>query len=232
MRKFVATMCLAVGLATVPGVASALPIGTNQCAIDATTGLGACDIFADYASPGASALGLLEGNLGGYLLGYTFLLNQAADLSDGFQAGDVAHILVIHDTLFELFSNTVFNIGFDDVFTAASTGASIDGISPSVGQLAGCPPVISGVPNLGGVGYCTTADVVSVYANWGLPTGEGGQDLLTIHTALDVVEPPPPPPPPPDPSPVPEPGTLTLLALGGSGALASRWRRRRTATDA
>ncbi len=221
MRKFAAVTCLALGLTAVPGAASAGPIGTNQCSIDGA-GFGQCDIFADYTGSGASALGLSEGNLGSYLLGYTFLLNQAADLTDGFQADDVAHILVIHDSLFELFSNTVFNFQFDDIFAAASSGGAIDGVSPSVGQLAGCPAVPSGVPNLNGVGYCSTGDLVEVFANFGLADGTAGQDLVRIHTALpdDGTE------PPPNPTPVPEPGTLSLLLLGGCGALAARRRRR------
>lgn len=222
MRKFATAICLALGLMAVPGAASAAPIGTNLCGVNGD-GLGVCDIFADYTGAGASALGGLEGNLGSYLLGYTFLLNQTADLSDGFQDDDVAHILVIHDGLFELFSNTVFNAAFDDIFTAASIAAPIDGLAPSIGQLAGCPAIPSGVPNLGGVGYCTTADLVSVYATWGTASGEAGQDLLTIHTAYLPGE---KDPPPPDPDPVPEPGTLSLLVLGGSAVLASRRRRR------
>ncbi len=227
MGKFAAVACLALGLAAVPGAASAAPIGTNQCVVDGG-GLGVCDIFADYTGTGASGLGLADGNLGSYLLGYTFLLNTAADLSDGFQVADVAHILVIHDSLFELFSNTVFNDAFDDIFTAASTSALIDGVSPALGQLAGCPPVTSGVPNLDGVGYCTTADVVSVFATWGTASGEAGQDLLNIHTAFTPDE----NEPPTGPAPVPEPGTISLFALGGSAALASLRRRRRARAQA
>ena len=228
MRRFGTVAFLVVGLA-VADVASAAPIGTNGCALDADTGLSQCDVYADYNIDGASALGALDGNLGGYLLGYTFLLNLTANLSDGFQAGDVAHILIVHDNLFELFSNTVFNLGFDDVFAAASAGAPIDGVSPMVGQLAGCPPVPSGVPNVDGVGYCMTEDVVTATVNWAID-GAGGSDILNIHTAFlpGEHEPPPPPPPPdPDPNPVPEPGTLSLLALGGAAALASRRRRGR-----
>jgi hypothetical protein len=223
MRKFAAVTCLALGLAAVPGTADAGPIGTNGCSLNASD-VSECNLYADYTGSGASGLGAAEGNLGGYLLGYTFLLNQAANLADGFQASDVAHILVVHDTLFELFSNTVFNGLFDDIFSAASSGAPIDNVSPTNGQLAGCPPVPAGVPNLSGVGYCTTADLVTVYANWG-DESFGGQDILQIHTAL--------PPdltgeePPPDPAPVPEPGTLSLLVLGGSSALAALRRRRR-----
>ena len=225
MRKFVTATCLALGLAAIPGIASAGPIGTNSCALDAT-GMGRCDIFADYTGSGASNLGAADGNLGSYLLGYTFLLNAAADLADGFQAVDVAHILVIHDGVFELFSNTVFNALFEDTFNAASSGGAIDGQSPDIGQLAGCPAVPSGVPNLAGVGYCTTADLVDVFVNWGLG-GDGGQDLLTVHTALlpEVTE------PPTGENPIPEPGTLSLFALGGSAALASLRRRRQAANQ-
>jgi len=224
MRKFAAVTCLVLGLAAVPGVASAAPIGLNGCGA-----AGVCDIFADYTGTGASALGELEGNPGDYLLGYTLLLNQAADLSDGFQKSDVAHILVIHDRLFELFSNTLSNTRFDAILAAASADAPlIDGLS--IGQLAGCPPVDGGVPHIGGVGLCATGDLVSVLVDWGVAGGDAGQDLLTIHTAYLPGEK-DPPPPPPDPQPVPEPGTLSLLVLGGSAALAAR-RRRRTAKNA
>jgi len=221
MRKFVTVCCLALGLAAIPGIASAGPIGTNACAVD-DAGLARCDIFADYTGSGSSRLGADEGNLGSYLQGYTFLLNLAADLTDGFDAEDVAHILVIHDGVFELFSNTVFNALFDDTFGKASTGAAIDGISPNVGQLAGCPAIPTGVPNLSGVGYCSTGDLVQVFVNWGIGQ-DGGLDELIIHTALPEIN---EPPGGDGTNPVPEPGTLSLFALGGSAALAS-WRRRR-----
>jgi hypothetical protein len=223
MRKLVTATCLALGLAAIPGIASAGPIGTNGCASD-PLGFARCDIFADYDG-GASSLGQADGNLGSYLLGYTFLLNVAADLTDGFQAEDVAHILVIHDSVFELFSNTIFNALFDSAFEAARDGAKIDNLDPDIGQLAGCPAVPTGVPNVAGVGYCTTADVVSIFVNWGLG-GDGGLDVLNIHTALDeVIE------PPTGENPIPEPGTLSLFALGGSAALASLRRRRRAANQ-
>jgi PEP-CTERM motif len=222
MRKFVGVACLVLGLAAVPSVAAAGPIGTNGCGLNAG-GVSVCDIYADFTGNGPSALGLAEGNLGSYLLGYTFLLNQTASLADGFQEEDVAHILVIHDNLFELFSNTVFNLGFGTIFNSASSGAAIDGLSPSIGQLAGCPPAPSGAPSLSGVGYCATADVVTVFATWGFG-GDGGQDILNIRTGFvpDDTN-------PPDPAPVPEPGTLSLFVLGGSAAFASIRRRRREA---
>jgi hypothetical protein len=221
MRKFVGVACLVLGIAAVPNVAAAGPIGTNACTVN-SSGLAECDIFADFTGNGASILGLDEGNLGSYLLGYTFLLNQTANLSDGFQEEDVAHILVIHDSIFELFSNTAFNLAFGDIFDAASIGAAIDGLSPSIGQLAGCPPAPSGVPSLSGVGFCNTADIVTVLVNWGIGQ-DGGQDVLRINTGFAPED----PTDPPDPTPVPEPGTLSLFVLGGSAALASIRRRRR-----
>ena len=72
-----------------------------------------------------------------------------------------------------------------------------------------------------------TADLITVYANWGLG-GEGGQDLVRIFTALPEDEN-PPTGGGGDPNPVPEPATLSLFALGGSAALASIRRRRRAA---
>jgi hypothetical protein len=226
MRKFVAVVGLALALAMVPGAASASPVGLNTCALDAA-GVVQCSIFADYTSNGPSSLAGLDG-FGGYLPGYTFLLNQAANLADGFQEEDVAHILIIHDNLFELFSNTVFNSsGFGDAFIAGTTGGAIDGASPSIGQLAGCPPNINGTPNLAGVGYCLTADLITVYTNWGTDDF-GGQDVLSIFTALPEDQ----NPPDGGPAPVPEPATLSLFALGGSAALASIRRRRRAALQA
>jgi hypothetical protein len=219
MRTFCGVAILALGLIAWPAASNAAPIGVSNCAGEVVE----CNLFADYETAGASELGPLDGNLGGYLVGYTLLLNQAADLSDGFQAADVAHILVIHDALFQLFSNTVFSTTFSDIFAAATTAGAIDGVVPTNGQLAGCPEIPSGVPNLGGVGYCTTADIVTVFVNWGFPDGSGGGDLLNIHTALQPeVEPPPPPPP----TGVPEPATLSLFGLASASLLLRRFRSR------
>ena len=105
MRRFAAVSCLALGLAVLPRVASADPIGTNSCGD--VGGVNTCDIWANFGSNsnhGPSALGIAEGNLGSYLLGYLVLLNTAADLSDGsVDVTDVSQVLVIHDSLFELF---------------------------------------------------------------------------------------------------------------------------------
>lgn len=222
MRKLVVVVCAAFALAMVPGRASAGPIRPNQCTL---TDVVTCDLSADYETNGSSSVAGPAG-LGGYLPGYTFLLSQTANLIDGFGKEDVAHILVIHDNLFELFSNTVFNFAFGDIFDAAGAGALIDGVSPSIGQVAGCPPVTTGVPNLGNVGYCTTADTINLVVNWGVG-GEGGLDFLNLFTAIPVDE--NPTGGPTDPNPVPEPGTISLFALGGSAALASIRRRRRAA---
>src|SRR5262245_50423600 len=117
MRKFAVMACLALGLVVEPRVASATPIGTNECA-DNGSGAIESDIFADF-DDGYSSLGASEGNLGGYLVGYTLLLNSGADLTT-FESSDVAHILIIHDSLFELISNTAFNIAqFANAFIAA-----------------------------------------------------------------------------------------------------------------
>jgi hypothetical protein len=208
MRKLVLAFGVMLGLFAAPGVANAVPIGINACADGAP--FYECDIYADY-DDGVSTLGGLEGNLGGYLVGYTFLLNAGADLTT-FEAGDVAHILVIHDSLFELFSNIAASFVFNSVFDSARTGADIDSTPVTAGQLAGCPPVPSGVPTIDGVGYCTSADVVTLYPNW-----DGGNDLLRINTALSTET---------QPAPVPEPGTLSLLVFGGSAVAAAVLRRR------
>ena len=217
MRKFGLVAFLTVGFAALAGSASAAPLGFNSCGPNGD--IWQCDIYADYSS-GASRLGTAEGNLGGYLVGYTFLLNLSANLSDGVQTDDVAHILVIYDSLFELFSNTVFNSGFGDMFNAALSGASIGGVSLADGQVAGCPPIDSGVPQLQGIGLCNTADLVTLFPNWADGFGGAGMDTLNIHSAFAL---------PSDPTPLPEPGILGLLALGGCAAAASRRRRARAA---
>src|SRR5438046_2436117 len=111
MRKLATVVCLTLGLAVAPKAAVAAPIGTNTC--DSSSGISLCDIYADFTSDGASLLGAAEGNLGSYLPGYSLLLNLSADLSDGLQASDVADVLVVHNQLFELFSNTVFDSFFN-----------------------------------------------------------------------------------------------------------------------
>ena len=214
MRKFAALVTVVFALMVVPGVASAAPVQPSSCAAGSL--FFECDIYADY-DDGVSTLGTADGNAGGYLVGYTFLLNAGADLTT-FGADDVAHILVIHDSLFELYSNIAASLVFSGVFNAASTGASIDGTTVTAGQTAGCPPIPSGVPTIGGVGYCTNADVVTVYPDFAAG-GLGGNDLLRINTALPEDEQPPT-------APVPEPGTLSLLAFGGSAAVGAIRRRR------
>jgi hypothetical protein len=134
MRKFAAVVGIVVGLAVVPRVADASPIGTNGCALVA--GISECDIYVDPDIDGPSILDDSVGNLGGYLPGYVVVLNALADLTT-FEASDVAHILVIQDQLFELFSNSAANFGFANVFAAASQGLAIGGQSIASGQIAG-----------------------------------------------------------------------------------------------
>ena len=189
MRKFAAVIGVIIGLAVVPRVADASPIGTNGCAL--VGGISECDIYIDPDVDGASELDGTVGNLGGYLPGYVLVLNALADLST-FEAADVAHILVIHDQLFQLFSNSAANFGFAGVFTAATTGANIDGQPISSGQIAGCPPVPSGVPQIDGVGYCFNQDLITLAQQIAFVdpfTGFGGNDTLRIHTALPNGEP-------------------------------------------
>jgi hypothetical protein len=219
MRTFCGVMVLAVGLVAWAVPSNAAPIGVNGCAQEpGEAGLFVCDLFADYTTTGASEV---NGG-GGYLVGYTFLLNQTANLIDGFQAADVAHILVIHDALLQLFSNnTIIGSQFGSIFEAARTAAAIDDAIPTNGQLAGCPEIFTGVPNLAGVGYCATADTVTMLVDWGFSDGSAGADLLNIHTALQPdVEPPPPPPP----TGVPEPATLSLFGLASASLLLRRFR--------
>jgi hypothetical protein len=202
MRKFAAIAAVVFGLAAVPGVASAAPIGTNTCVSGAPA---ECDLFADF-DDGLSELGPNEGNLGGYLSAYTFLLNASADLSDGLSSSEVAHILVVQTDLFQLYSNiATLLFSFDTIFTQAiNSGAT-------AGQVLGTPTQ-NGVLEFNDVGYAINADLVTLF-----PVFDFGQDLLRIHTALPTEQ---------EVTPVPEPGTLSLLAFGGSAAAAAIRRRR------
>jgi hypothetical protein len=221
MRKFAAVMCVALGLATLPNLAQAAPIGTNGCTF---TGIYECDIFVDDVT-GLSTLDatVLDPT---WLVGYTFLLNAAADLSNGIQETDVAHALVFHRSLIQLFTPTVTNPSqFSQAIADALALKRIDNVELSLGQIVG-EPVSTGVNQLNGVGLFLTADSVTMLVNWGqdIHTVGGLPDLLTVHTALA--------PGGPGPNPVPEPGTLSLMLLGGGGAIASALRRRRTRVTA
>lgn len=209
MRKLGAVLALTTALIAAPQIASAAPISPSSCAFN-SDGVQECDLFADYAN----GLSELTPTFGDYLPAYTLLLAATANLSDGLQESEVAHILVVHDQLFELFSNIATSFVFDAAFAAASTNSNIDGGPPT--QILGCPDG-GGVLQVNGVGYCGTADVVTLFPNWG-DAFFGGADLLRIHTAQSGTNP---------PNPVPEPGTFALFALGGTVAAAIRRRRDR-----
>jgi hypothetical protein len=222
MRKFAAVMCVALGLATLPNVAEAAPIGVNGCT---TTLIYECDIFVDDVT-GLSTLDATGLNPNpDWLVGYTFLLNVAADLSDGIQETDVAHALVIHRNLVQLFTPTVTNPSqFSQAIANALALLAIDGVPLSDGQIVG-EPVPGGVTQLNGVGLFLTADLVSMAIAWGQDINNvGGFDLLNVHTATASSG--------PGPNPIPEPGMLSLMLLGGGGAIASALRRRRTSHGA
>lgn len=219
MRKFAAVMCVVLGLATLPNLAQADPIGTNSCAGGAV--YFECDIFVD-DTIGKS---VLDPNLGfppGWLAGYSFLLKVGSSLSDGLQEDDVAHALVIGPNVLELYTPTIFNPSlFSTVFNNALAGLDIDGVALAVGQTVGTP-LDSGVAAVDGIGYFPTADTVMTLINWADGAGGGGQDLLRIHTGLA--------PGGPGPNPVPEPGTLSLMLCGAGSAIVALRRRRARVT--
>ena len=90
------------------------------------------------------------------MTGYTFLLNAGADLavdSDGdgdpIDEEDVAHILVIQNQLFQLFSKVGLGSAFGDAFDLALAAVTNPGL---VQQIVGFPAIEGGVPHIGGVG--------------------------------------------------------------------------------
>ena len=103
MQKLAAVTGLVLGLVMIPAAAGAAPIGTNGCAVGATGY--ECDIFVDDVT-GQSTLDLSSLDPT-WLVGYSFLLNVGADLSDGIQDTDVAHALVIHSSYISLFTPIV-----------------------------------------------------------------------------------------------------------------------------
>ena len=221
MHKLAAVTCLIVGLVMLPGAASASPLGANGCAMGAT-GF-ECDLFVDDVT-GHSILDA-TGLAPGWLVGYTFLLNVGADLADGIQAADVAHALVIHAGMIDLFTPIV---GSTALFSAAVADAlalaDIDGTPLGNGQIVGLP-VSGGVTQLNGVGLFNTAQTVSMLSQigWGDGAGGiGGYDSLTVHTGVAQID-------DSNPAPVPEPGTLSLVAIGGIAAMVRRRRANKLA---
>jgi hypothetical protein len=214
MQRLAAVTGLVLGLAMMPGAVRANPIGTNGCTLG-PTGY-ECDVFVDdvtgHSTLDASALAP------SWLVGYTFLLNVGADLSNGIQETDVAHALVFHSSFIDLFTPTVGSSAFSMIVAAGLALAPIDGTPLSDGQVVGLA-VVGGVTQLNGVGLFNTADTVAMLSQiaWGLNARTiGGYDSLTVHTGVAT----------PGPSnPVPEPSTLSLIALGGGIASIVRGRR-------
>jgi hypothetical protein len=218
MRKL-AVACLVLGLAMIPGVAGAAPIGLNSCALG---GAGyECDIFVDDVT-GVSTLDATA-LAPGWLVGYTFLLNVGANLADGIQEIDVAHALVFHANLIDLITPIAGSSAFSNAVANALALAPIDGTALVNGQIVGFP-VVGGASQLNGVGLFNSAETIQMLSQIGWGTGPndiGGYDSLTVHTGVALTEPPT--------TAVPEPCTLSLLALGGVASILRRRHARRTA---
>jgi hypothetical protein len=216
MQKFGAVTGLVLGLVMIAAAAGADPIGINGCALGA---IGyECDIFVDDVT-GQSTLDA-TGLDPTWLVGYTFLLNVGADLSDGIQETDVAHALVIHSSTISLFTPIVGSSVFASIVADALALVPIDGTPLSNGQIVGFP-IPSGVNQLNGVGLFNTAETIAMVSQiaWGLGSNAiDGYDSLTVHTGVATSD-------PGGPNPVPEPGTMSLVALGGGIAAAVRRRR-------
>jgi hypothetical protein len=216
MRKLGAILAVTVALAAAPHVVSAAPILPPSC--DYVVGPGPdpvyeCDLFADY-DDGVSELGVADGNLGSFFPAYTLLLTSSADLSDGIDSNEVAHILRTEDQLFTLYSNlaTVFlSFNFSTILSNALA------FTATQMQVLGCDTyngVTSQTVAAGSIGYCQTSDVVTLYPNHAF-----GNDILRINTALPIGT---------DPgAPIPEPGTMGLVAFGSAALAAIRRRRAR-----
>jgi hypothetical protein len=217
MRTFAAVTGLVLALLMIPAAADAGPIGINGCALG-TIGY-ECDIFVDDVT-GQSTLDA-SGLAPNWLVGYSFLLNVGADLSDGIQDIDVAHALVIHSSFISLFTPIVGSSVFSSVVSDALALLPIDGTLLSDGQIVGFP-IAGGVTQLNGVGLFNTGQTISMASQigWGSgPNDIGGYDSLTVHTGVAGSD------PSTGADPVPEPATLSLIAVGGGIAAAVRRRR-------
>jgi PEP-CTERM motif len=217
MRKLVVA-CLVLGLAVIPGVAGAAPIGLNSCALGGTGY--ECDIFVDDVT-GVSTLDATA-LAPGWLVGYTFLLSVGANLSDGIQETDVAHALVFHSSLIDLITPIAGSSAFSNAVASALALAPIDGTALVNGQIVGFP-IVGGTSQLNGVGLFNSAETIQMLSQIGWGTGPndiGGYDSLTVHTGVALTEPPT--------TTVPEPGTLSLLALAGVASILRRHARRTT----
>jgi len=219
MKKLAALTCLVFGLTMLPGVASASPLGTNGCTVGAA-GEFDCDLFVDDVT-GHSTLDM-SASAPGWLVGYTFLLNVGADLSDGIQESDVADAMVIHANSIDLYTPIVGSTLFSSVVADALALTDIDSTPLSDGQIVGLP-VGGGVTQLNGVGLFNTAQTVEMLSQiaWGGPGNIGGYDSLTVHTGVAQLD--------ENPAPVPEPGTLSLFAIGGLVGAVRRYRAKKNA---
>jgi len=217
MRKFAAVACLTLGLA-VPGVASAAPVGLVGCGFGSAGEL-VCDISVDDVT-GYTLLNDATAFLGfppGWLVGYTFLLNTGANLTNGIQDSEVAQALVFHSDRIELYTS-LFS-GFSSIVSSALFGEDIDETSLSSGQIVG-ESIGGGSRQYSGVGLFDTAALVTMNSQiaWSDGVG-GGYDTLRVHTIGETS-------PEPVPAPIPEPGSLSLLALGITAFASARRRRR------
>jgi hypothetical protein len=219
MQKLAAVTALVIGLVILPGVVSASPLGINGCTTDAT-GANNCDIFVDDVT-GHSILDMSASNPS-WLVGYTFLLNVGADLSDGIQESDVADALVIHNGEIDLYTPIVGSTLFSSIVADALALTPIDGTALSDGQIVGAP-ISSGTAQLNGVGLFNTAETVEMLSQiaWGSSGSVGGYDSLTVHTGVSPID--------ESPAPVPEPGTLSLFAIGGLVGAVRRYRAKKAA---
>jgi PEP-CTERM motif len=220
MQRLAAVTGLVLGLAMMPGAVRANPIGTNGCTLG-PTGY-ECDVFVDdvtgHSTLDASALAP------SWLVGYTFLLNVAADLSDGIQDTDVAHVVVFHSNFIDVFTPTVGSSAFSGAVANALALVAIDATPLVDGQIVGAP-VGGGVTQLNGVGLFNTADTVLMLSQiaWGPNANHiGGYDSLTVHTTIAQNA---------NPAPVPEPGTLSLFAVGAAVMASVVRRRQKQATQ-
>jgi hypothetical protein len=167
-----------------PGFAARNPSGSTP--VRSSMVSGSATVFADYTSTGASSLGTVEGNLGSYLLGYTILLNETAispQASRRPTSRTSSSSTTASSNCSRIPSSVTCSISFlprPRQAQRSTVRARVSASSPAAPRCRPASPTWAAL---------VTAPPPSDLALRQLGRWRGGGlDLLTIHTALPVVD--------------------------------------------